>query len=60
MMNTDRTADRQRITDELMAALSEPIADAPDFEDEDEAIRFACAEIAAYRRERRAPLSPTR
>lgn len=45
--------ERQRIADELMAALAEPIEGVPDFEDEDEAMRFAIKEIKRYREENR-------
>ncbi|MGF1615052.1 MAG: AbrB/MazE/SpoVT family DNA-binding domain-containing protein [Gammaproteobacteria bacterium] len=45
--------ERQRIADELMAALAEPIEGVPDFEDEEEAMRFAIQEIKRYREENR-------
>jgi bifunctional DNA-binding transcriptional regulator/antitoxin component of YhaV-PrlF toxin-antitoxin module len=41
--------ERQRIADELMAALAEPIEGIPDFEDDEEAMRFAIQEIRRFR-----------
>lgn len=45
--------ERQRIADELMAALAEPIEGVEDFEDEEEAMRFAIEQIKRYREEKR-------
>jgi bifunctional DNA-binding transcriptional regulator/antitoxin component of YhaV-PrlF toxin-antitoxin module len=50
--------ERQRIANELMAALAEPVAGAADIKDEEEAMRIAIEEIRRYREEQRKKSSP--
>lgn len=45
--------DRQRIADELVAALAESLEGVSDIEDEEEAMRIAIEEIKRYREEQR-------
>lgn len=45
--------EKQRIADELMATLSEPIEGVSDFEDDEEAMQFALDEIKRYRQKAR-------
>jgi bifunctional DNA-binding transcriptional regulator/antitoxin component of YhaV-PrlF toxin-antitoxin module len=49
--------DRQRIADELIAALSESLEGVSDIKDEEEAMRIAIEEIRRYREEQRNKLS---
>lgn len=50
--------ERQRIANELLAALAEPVAGAADAPDDEEAMRIAIEEIRRYREEQRHKPSP--